>query len=424
MEGGGSLTGYYFILSFLIFLSALFSASETAFFSLNTLRLERLAKEGNRKAAEVLKFLQNPADLIATILVGNEMVNVGIASTSAVLFVKLLGRDLGAALAVPVTVFILLVFGEVTPKTLAIKYAERYAFFILPFIKFAYYLTYPVRVILVGFASLLLKPFGVELFSSPKAITDEEFMLLVSEGAKEGAIAQEEKELIDRTLDLGEILVKEIMVPKHRIFALKEDTPVRRALELLKDVKFSRIPIYKDSLDQVTGILYTRRIIPLTLRPEDFDRPVKDFASEPFLVPEFLTIDKLLEEMQRTKRHMAVVVDEYGNTAGVVTLDDILREIVGELPDERENLSTPEFEKLEDGKLRFSGQTPIDEMKEVLNLEDDDLLEEVDTVSGFVMANLKRIPKEGDSFVYKGFKFTVESMDGNRVGSVVVERLS
>jgi len=419
---GESLTGYYIALAVLLLLSALFSASETAFFSLNTLRLERLAREGNKKAAEILKLLQNPADLIATILVGNEMVNVGIAATSAVLFVKLFGEELGAALAVPVTVLTLLIFGEVTPKTLAIKYAEKYAFFILPFIKLVYYLTYPIRTVLVGFASLILKPFGVELFSTPGVITDEEFMLLVSEGAKEGTIALEEKELIDRTLDLGEILVKEIMVPKHKIFALKEDTPVKEALELLKDVKFSRIPVYGDSLDHITGILYTRQILPLTLKPEDFERPVKDFAVEPYLVPEFLTIDRLLEEMQRTKRHMAIVVDEYGNTAGLVTLDDILREIVGELPDEKENSCQPEFEELCTGVFRFSGQTPVDELKEVLNLEDDELLEEVDTVSGFVMATLKKIPQEGDSFKYRGFRFTVEKMEGNRVGSVVVER--
>jgi len=417
------LLGYYFSLSLLIVLSGLFSASETAFFSLNTLRLERLAKEGNRKAKELLNLLSNPADLIATILVGNEMVNVAIAATSAVLFVKLLGEEIGAAVAVPVTVITLLIFGEVTPKTLAIKYSEKYAFFILPFIKLVYYLTYPVRLVLVGFASLLLKPFGVELFSTPKAITDEEFMLLVAQGAKEGTIAQEEKELIDRTLDLGESSVREIMVPKHKVFALKEDTPVEEALKLLSQVKFSRIPVYKDSLDQVTGILYTRKILPLTLKEEDLKRPVKDFAVEPYFVTEFLTVDRLLEEMQRTKRHMAVVVDEYGNTAGIVTLDDILREIVGELPDEKKG-SQPEYQELSDRRFRFSGETPIEELKELLNLKDEPVLEEVDTLSGLVMALLKRIPKEGDSFTYQGYRFTVESMDGNRVGSVLVERLS
>jgi Mg2+/Co2+ transporter CorB len=301
------LLGYYFALSLLIVLSGLFSASETAFFSLNTLRLERLAKEGNRKAKELLNLLSNPADLIATILVGNEMVNVAIAATSAVLFVKLLGEEIGAAVAVPVTVITLLIFGEVTPKTLAIKYSEKYAFFILPFIKLVYYLTYPVRLVLVGFASLLLKPFGVELFSTPKAITDEEFMLLVAQGAKEGTIAQEEKELIDRTLDLGESSVREIMVPKHKVFALKEDTPVEEALKLLSQVKFSRIPVYKDSLDQVTGILYTRKILPLTLREEDLKRPVKDFAVEPYFVTEFLTVDRLLEEMEFDLNFLSLV---------------------------------------------------------------------------------------------------------------------
>ncbi|WP_457754837.1 hemolysin family protein [Thermovibrio ammonificans] len=420
---GGSLTVYLFVLPLLILLSGLFSASETAFFSLNTLRLERLAKEGNKRAQEILKFLQNPADLIATILIGNELVNVAIAATSAVLFVKLLGEEKGPALAVPVTVLTLLIFGEVTPKTLAIKFSERYAFFIFPFIKLVSYLILPVRLALVGFASLLLKPFGVELFNKPKAMTDEEFLILVSEGAKEGTIRREEKELIGRALELGEMLVKEVMVPKHKIFALKEDLPVREALMLLKDTRYSRIPIFKDSLDQITGILYTRRILPLKLSKEDLDKPIAEFADPPFFVPEFLTLDKLLEQMQRTKRHMAIVVDEYGNTAGLVTLDDILREVVGELPEERKKQREEEVKRLEDDKFRLKGDLPVEELAELLKLREDEILEEVDTVSGLMMALLGKIPKPGDSAVYQGYRFTVEEMEGNRVKSVVAERV-
>ncbi|ADU96446.1 protein of unknown function DUF21 [Thermovibrio ammonificans HB-1] len=420
---GGSLTVYLFVLPLLILLSGLFSASETAFFSLNTLRLERLAKEGNKRAQEILKFLQNPADLIATILIGNELVNVAIAATSAVLFVKLLGEEKGPALAVPVTVLTLLIFGEVTPKTLAIKFSERYAFFIFPFIKLVSYLILPVRLALVGFASLLLKPFGVELFNKPKAMTDEEFLILVSEGAKEGTIRREEKELIGRALELGEMLVKEVMVPKHKIFALKEDLPVREALMLLKDTRYSRIPIFKDFLDQITGILYTRRILPLKLSKEDLDKPIAEFADPPFFVPEFLTLDKLLEQMQRTKRHMAIVVDEYGNTAGLVTLDDILREVVGELPEERKKQREEEVKRLEDDKFRLKGDLPVEELAELLKLREDEILEEVDTVSGLMMALLGKIPKPGDSAVYQGYRFTVEEMEGNRVKSVVAERV-
>ncbi len=411
---------YYFLLPFLVLLSALFSASETAFFSLNTLRLERLAKEGNKRAEEILRFLQNPADLIATILIGNEMVNVGIAATSAVLFVQLLGPDLGSVLAVPITVLVLLIFGEVTPKTLAIKYSERYAFFIFPFIKLISRLILPLRALLVGFAELLLKPFGVELFNKPKVLTDEEFLILVSEGAKEGIIGKEEVELIDRTLDLGEIAVREIMVPKHKIFALPEEMSVEDALKFLKDVKFSRIPVYRDSLDHIVGILYTRKILPLKLSSNDLNRKIGEFTDKPYFVPEFLTIDKLLKEMQRNRRHMAVVVDEYGNTAGIVTLDDILREIVGELPDEKVH---EEVEKLSDEKFKFSGDTPIEEVKEVLNLKDDGVLNEVDTVSGLIMALLEKIPEKGEFVDYQGFRFKVEEKEGNRIKSVVVERL-
>ncbi|WP_456454756.1 hemolysin family protein [Thermovibrio sp.] len=421
MEGDGSLTGYITALLVLIVFSGLFSASETAIFSLNTLRLERLAREGNKKAKELLNLLQRPAELIATILLGNEMVNVGISATSAVLFVKLFGEEKGALLTVPITVITLLIFGEVTPKTLAIKYAESYAFFILPFIKLFYYLTLPVRKVLVGFASLILKPFKIELFSSPKAMTEEEFMLLVSQGAKEGTIAQEEKELIDRTLDLGEVKVKEIMVPKHKIFALKDDMSVGKALKLLEQVKFSRIPVYKDSLDHITGILYTRKILPLNLSKEDLKKPIKEFTDKPFFVPEFLTIDKLLEEMQKTKKHMAIVVDEYGNTAGIATLDDILREIVGELPDEKKG-HQPEYRKLSKEKFLFSGETPIDELKELLNLKEEETLEEVDTLSGLIMALLGKIPKEGEKVEFQNYTFTVEKMDGNRIDKVLVER--
>ncbi len=416
----GDPGSYFLLLPFLILLSGLFSASETAFFSLNTLRLERLAREGNKKAKEVLKLLQNPANLIATILIGNEMVNVAIASVSAVLFTQLLGKELGASLAVPITVITLLIFGEVTPKTLAIKFSERYAFFIYRFLKLLAILLTPVRVTLVGIASLLLKPFGIELFNKPKVITDEEFMILVTEGAKEGIIAQEEKELIDRTLDLGETDVKEIMTPKHKIFALSENTPVEVAVKEIQKTKFSRIPIFKDSLDQITGILYTRKILPLNLKREDLKRPIKEFADEPFFVTEFQTIDRLLEDMQRKKKHLAVVVDEYGNTAGIVTLDDILREIVGEIPDEKRS---EEVKQISDSKFRFSGDTPIEEAKELLKLEDDEVLEEVDTIAGLIMVLLKRIPERGEEVKYQNYLFKVEDVEGNRVKTVTVEKV-
>jgi len=410
----GSLTVYYFLLPTLVLLSGLFSASETAFFSLNTLRLERLAKEGNKKAAEALKLLQNPANLIATILIGNEMVNVAIAATSTMLFVKLLGEERGATFSVPATVIALLIFGEVTPKTLAIKYSERYAFFILNFIKAVSTVITPLRLLLVGVATFILKPFGVELFNRPKAITDEEFLILVSEGAKEGTIAKEEKELIDRTLDLGEMDVKEIMTPRHKIFALPEGITVQEAIEKVKDKKFSRIPVYKDSLDQITGILYTRKILPLKLKAHQLRRPIKEFADEPYFVTEFLTLDRLLEEMQRTKKHMAIVVDEYGNTAGLVTLDDVLNEIVGETGEENRELSKD--------RLRLAGDTPIDEVKELLHLREDDILSEVDTLAGLLMALTERIPRKGESVGYQGYTFTVEDTEGNRITSVVVEK--
>ncbi|WP_457568599.1 hemolysin family protein [Desulfurobacterium sp.] len=420
--GGGSIVLEVLTLVVLLLFSALFSASETAFFSLNRLRIERLAIAGDRTAKAVYDFLQNPAELIATILIGNEIVNIAISSTAALLFMDIFGRE-GSIYAVPSTVVILLIFGEVTPKTFAVKYSERYALFIVRFLKFVSFLLAPVRAMLISFVSFLLKPFGVELFSEQKVISDEEFMILVEEGAREGIIAKEEKDLIDRTLDLDESDVKEIMVPKHEVFALPADITVKEALARIKEKRFSRIPVYGKDLDDIKGILYTRRIIPLQLKKEDFEKPVQEFIDRPFFVPEFKEIDDLLEEMQRKKKHLAIVVDEYGNTAGIVTLDDILSSLIGEIPDERQS-EEKDFEKIGNKKYRVNPSVSIEDFKEFFGI--DDVTEEekdVDTVGGLVMKLLDRIPAAGDTVEWNGLKLKVEKMDGNRIKSVVVERM-
>ncbi len=424
MDSGSSSAIFVelFVLISFVGLSALFSASETAFFSLNKLRMERLALAGDRIAKDIYGFLKDPAELIATILIGNEMVNIAISSTAALLFIDLFGEK-GAVYSVPFTVIVLLVFGEVTPKTFAVKYNEKYAFFIVKFIKVIAFFLKPIRAVLLGFVSLVLKPFGIELFSEQSVVSDEEFMILVEEGAKEGVIATEEKELINRTLDLDDSDVKEIMVPKHEIFSLSADMRVRDALEKIKEKRFSRIPVYGDNLDDVKGILFTRKIIPLQLKQEDFDKYISEFLEEPFFIPEFKEIDILLEEMQRNKKHLAVVVDEYGNTVGIVTLDDILSSLIGEIPDERQVVDR-DFEKIGKDRFRVDPSVSIDDFKEFFGVDEETEEEkDVDTVGGLVMRILDKIPKEGDEIDWLGLKIKVEKMEGNRIKSLVVERL-
>ncbi len=412
---------YFLILPLLILLSATFSASETAFFSINRLKLEKLVLEGNRVAKLIFDYLQNPAELIATILIGNEAVNVAISSLFATLFIKLFGEE-RSFYSIPVALVVLLLFGEITPKTLAVRNSERYAFFIVRFIRLVGILIFPLRFLLVNIASLILKPFGVELFNKPKVLTDEDFMILVEEGEKEGFIASEEREIIDRTLDLGESDVKEIMVPKDEIFALQKDLKVKDAISVLSRKRFSRIPVYGRDLDDIRGILYAKRIILLKLKREELEKPIGEFLDPPFFVTEFKRVDELLEEMQRSKRHMAIVVDEYGNTVGLVTLDDILSYLVGEIPDEFKK-HEKEFEAVSEGRFRVSANVSIDDFKELLGvrgkLEEE---EEVDTVGGLIMRLLGRIPSEGDSVLWRGFRLTVERMEGNRIKKVLVER--
>jgi CBS domain containing-hemolysin-like protein len=247
---------------------------------------------------------------------------------------------------------------------------------------------------------------------------------LVEEGAKEGFIEMEEKEIIDRTLDLSESDVKEIMVPKDEIFALQEDTKVKDAIALLREKKFSRIPVYGKDLDDIKGILYAKRIIPLKLKKQDFGKPVKEFIDPPFFVTEFKRIDQLLEEMQRSKRHLAIVIDEYGNTVGIVTLDDILSYLFGKMPDEFKK-QEEDFEPISEHRFRVSASMSIEEFKEHFGLEEKlEEEEEVDTVGGLIMKLLGRVPKEGDFVVWRNFKFIVEKMEGNRIKKIQVEEIS
>ncbi len=418
----GDVPLYLALLFILVLLSAIFSASETAFFSLNTLRIERLATEGNKRAKRIQSLLKSPSNLIATILIGNEMANIAIASVSAVLFTNLLGRE-GSVLSVPITTIVLLIFGEVTPKVLAIRYNEAYAFFVAKFIELLSILILPLRMLLVFIASTILKPFGVTPFSKAKALTDEEFMILVAEGERGGSICNEEKQLIGRTLELGDMDVKEIMIPKHRIFALNQDETVGEAIEKISKTKFSRVPIYGNSLDDIKGILYTKTLLPFKLKGINLEKPVKNFMNKPYFVTEFLTLDKLLEQMQRTKNHMAIVVDEYGNTAGIITLDDILSEIVGRLPDEKIE-EEKDFERIGKNKIRISGDANVDDLKDLLELNENPLLDEVDTAAGLLMAILGKIPSKNESTIWQGYRFTVERKEGNRILSIIAQRIT
>lgn len=312
----------------LVLLSALFSSSETAFFSLNLIRIERLAKEGSKKAREILNLLSKPADLIATILIGNEMVNIAIASTSAVFFVETFGEEIGSMMAVPITLLIVLIFGEITPKTLAIKNAEKYSFFILPFIKTFYAIVSPLRFVAVGLSERILGIFGVELFNKPRVLSEEEFLILVSQSEESGTICKEEGKLLKKTFELDRRKVKDVMIPAEKVFCLDEGMPLKEAVKKLKEAGFSRAPVV-DGEKNVKGIVHVKTLIPHYVKRENLEVPVVEFASEPITAEPDLPLDRLLQTMQKEKKHMAVVCSN-GKLLGIITLDDILNVLLGE----------------------------------------------------------------------------------------------
>jgi CBS domain containing-hemolysin-like protein len=398
----------------LLVFSAFFSGSEAALFSLNTVQVERLKERHGLVGRIIATLLQRPTNLIITFLVGNELVNVALAVTATSLALLMYGEG-GEYVAIASATVILLLFGEVTPKSIAVRYPDRVALLVAwPIHIFAYLIT-PLRWAL---RKLVDSVMGAHAERPISLITEDEFKTLVEISEDEGIIDQDERALIQRVFEFGDQRVSQIMTPRTDIFALEINEPLTAALPKIREARFSRIPVYDGTIDQIIGVLYAKDLLPYSRRPEA-EVYLRDMLHPVYFVPESKRIDELLGEFQRNKVHMAIVVDEYGGVSGLVTMEDALEELVGEIVDE---FDTEEIlcRQLDAQTFLVSARMPLDEFNDRLGV--DIPKDNLDTIGGYVFHLFGKLPKRGESVTAHGLTFTIEHMKGIRILEIRVQR--
>ena len=393
-----------------VIMSAYFSATETAFSSLNRIRIKNMAEKGDKKAQLVLNLSENFDNMLSTILIGNNIVNILSASLATVLFVNWLGSEKGPSAATAVVTVVVLIFGEITPKSIAKESPEKFAKFSAPFLRVLMFILTPFNFLF----SLWKKLMSVIIKSDDsRSITEEELITIVEEAEQEGGIDEEESTLIRSAIEFSEVEAKDVYTPRIQIEGVPEDATKDEVARMFTETGYSRLPVYRESLDHIIGVIYhkdfhnyvynTDKDISSIIRPAIFVTPNKK-------------IDELLKELQQQKSHIAFILDEYAGTMGLVTLEDIVEELVGEIWDEHDEI-VQEIVQISENEYHVLGSADIEEVFEKF-----DINEEIDvmTASGWVMNVLGRIPNEGDSFVYKNLDVTVLSMDEKRVGKISI----
>lgn len=391
-----------------IIMSAYFSATETAFSSLNRIRVKNMADKGDEKAALVLRIAANYDSMLSTILIGNNIVNIAATSLVTVLFVKMLGEDMGASMSTIVTTVVVLIFGEVSPKSIAKESPEQFARFSAPFLNLLIRVLTPVNFLFRQWKKLLSRIFKT---SVDTGITEEELLTLVEEAEAGGGIGKEESSLIRSAITFNELAAMDIFTPRVDVVGIPVDIAQEKVAEVFAETGYSRLPVYEGNLDNVIGILYQKDFYNEVFGT---DKAIRAYVRPVLFVAKSKNVDDLMKELQQNKMHIAVVMDEYGGTAGIVTLEDILEELVGEIWDEHDEVVC-EMEQMEEGTYRVSGKANIEKVFEELGREREFT---VLTVSGWVMEQLGCIPTEGDSFTNDGLTVTVTKMCGKRIGEV------
>ncbi|MBL7198065.1 MAG: HlyC/CorC family transporter [Candidatus Omnitrophica bacterium] len=398
------------LIGLLLFLSALFSGSETALVSLDSIKIKRLQRQ-NKDIKYLQRLLSNPSRFLTTILIGNTLVNIMLSTVLTSILVRTLG-DRGLAVSIGMATFLLLIFGEVTPKTFAIKQAESFSYNVARPLEMFARIVYPLRLIFNRLALMFIKIIGIRLDKEP-TLTQEELKSVIELSHKHGAVKENEKEMIHSVLELTQTDAQTIMTPRPDIKALSLEKNQKQALEFLKNIKHSKIPIYRDSIDNITGVLYAKDL---------FFSPERDFRSlirPAVFVPETKKIDELLKDFQSQNSKIAIVVDEYGNTYGLVTLEDILEEVVGEIYDEFET-KEKFIEKLDGNTFRISGKTPIDFVNEELNINIPE--GDYDTIAGYMLFLFEKIPQEKERVRKGSLYFSIEKLAGRRIKSIILTK--
>ena len=392
-------------------MSAYFSATETAFSTVNKTRLKAMAEKGDRRAELTYRLAEDYDRLISTILIGNNVVNLSLASISTLLFLDLLqGADYAGTVSTAVSTVVVLIFGEITPKSVAKDYPERFSMFSAPIINVLIILLTPLNFLFTQWKKLVGKIFKGE---EDSGMSQEELLLLVDEVQQDGGIDESEGELLRIAIEFGDLEAQDILTHRVDLEAIPVDATKEEVAKLFTDTRFSRLLVYEDSIDKIIGVIHQKNFYEGTgINPA----PLREIMTEPLYIHQTEKVDDLLQLLRTNKSHIAIVIDEYGGTLGIVTMEDVLEELVGEIWDEHDEIEEP-IQKISEDIYVMDGSVTLDDFCHMFSIHSDS-----DSVSlgGWVMDQMERIPNEGDSFDYENLTITVSKTDDHRVETVTV----
>ena len=402
------------ILVLLLLMSAFFSSTETALTTVNKIRVRTLAENGDKQAEYVLKIIEDPSKMLSAILIGNNVVNLYASSLATVLATHIWGNKI-VGIATGILTLLILIFGEITPKTVATIQAERIAF---RFAKIIYYIMTvltPVIFVVNQLSFLVLKLLRVDVKAKGESITEDELRTIVEVSHEEGVIESEEKKMINNVFDFGDSLAKDIMVPRIDMVFVDVNATYDEVIELYREERYTRIPVYEDTTDNVIGIINVKDLLLI----EDHEHfQIRDHLREPLYTYEYKKTSELMIEMRKTFNNIVIVLDEYGATAGLITLEDMLEEIVGEIRDEYDQDEEKNLIEVAPGEYSVEGAMKLDDLNDRLGLELES--EDYDSVGGLIIGLLDHLPEEGEEVADDGIRFVVTKVDKNRIDRVKI----
>ncbi len=407
------------LLVIMLILCALASASETALTSVSRIKLKNLVEEGDKKAQEIEQILANPNVFLSTILIVNSVATI-IASSLATILALRFFQAWGDIIETVLLSLLVLIFCEITPKTAAVQNPLRWARALIAPVRGAAWLLRPVVWILGKITNALVRILGGQVVRHGPFVTEEELRLLVTVGEEEGVLEEAETEMIHSIFEFADTPVREVMIPRIDIVALESDITLNEAVDQALEGGFSRIPVYEETIDNIIGVLYTKDMLK-QLREGHEAQPIRDLVRPAYFVPETKKLDDLLREIRQKRVHLAIVIDEYGSVSGLVTIEDLVEEIVGDIQDEYDR-EEKLYEQVNDREYVFSAKISIDEFNELMDTKLEH--EDYDTLGGFLYAQLDKIPVAGDTVIFNHYRFTILTTRGRRIVRVQVERLS
>lgn len=393
-------------------MSAFFSSTETALTTVNKIRVRTLAENGDKQAEYVLKIIEDPSKMLSAILIGNNVVNLYASSLATVLATHIWGNKI-VGIATGILTLLILIFGEITPKTVATIQAERIAF---RFAKIIYYIMTvltPVIFVVNQLSFLVLKLLRVDVKAKGESITEDELRTIVEVSHEEGVIESEEKKMINNVFDFGDAVARDVMLPKVNMTFVDVDATYDELMEVFRSEKYTRYPVYEETTDNVIGIV---NIKDLFLIPKDKEFKLRDYLREPYYTYEFKKTTELMVELRKTMNSVAIVLDEYGATAGLITLEDMLEEIVGEIRDEYDADEEDSIRKINPKEYVIEGAMKLDDLDDQLGL--DLKSEDYDSVGGYIIGLLDHLPQAGEEVTSGNLRFVVDTVERNRIDKV------